>query len=358
MNEENLSAIELYMNRVFKIVILAAPGATLCAGLTYTAIKLLGFYPMVSWPGLFVFDGTCLLYFLTALFFVAHCETPDGFLKPNIIRKGKIFLALLEIIQWNFISYLIPCKDFWAYAAYFIMLVVFFLDHKYTLLISAEILISLVVSWFVKGDALLPAADNLFIPNIIIRAVNIFLVILCLWLITYLVEKKLAKELEKLADYDTLTLLHNRRSMNSHISSVLKQAEKGDGTFTLLMCDLDNFKHINDTYGHDCGDLILKTVANIISCDVHKDDVVFRYGGEEILIMVRADKDVTKKVAERIRSDIEKEKISYNDSDVKITVTIGVAGWKPNTTVAELIKIADNNLYVGKNNGKNQVVDA
>lgn len=146
MNEENLSAIEIYMNRVFKIVILAAPGATLCAGLTYTAIKLLGFYPMVPWLGLAVFDSTCAAYFFTGIMFVRNCETPDGFLKPNIVRRGKIFLAILEIVQWNFISYLIPSKDFWAYSAYFIMLVVFFLDHKYTLLITAEIVASLAVS--------------------------------------------------------------------------------------------------------------------------------------------------------------------------------------------------------------------
>lgn len=357
MNEENLSAIELYMNRVFKLVILAAPGATLCAGLTYTAIKFLGFYPMVPLAGLLIFDSTCALYFFIAIMFVLHCETPDGYLKPNIIKYGKIFLAILEIIQWNFISYLIPCRDFWAYGAFFILFAVFFLDHKFTLLISAEIVVSLVVSWIVKGDALLPANDGLFIPNLIIRAVNVSLVVIALWLITYLIEKQLAKELERLADYDALTLLHNRRSMKSHISSVMRQAEKGDGTFTLLMCDLDNFKRINDTYGHDCGDLILKTVANIISCDVRKDDAVFRYGGEEILVMVRADNKITHKVAERIRKDIENEKITYNDKDVGITVTIGLASYKPNTTVEDLIKIADEKLYIGKNNGKNQVVN-
>ncbi|MBR1404571.1 MAG: GGDEF domain-containing protein [Treponema sp.] len=357
MNEENLSAIEIYMNRVFKLVILAAPGATLCAGLTYTAIKFLGFYPMVSMLALLIFDSTCLLYFITAILFVRHCETPDGYLKPNIIKYGKIFLAILEIIQWNFISYLIPCRDFWAYGAFFILFAVFFLDHKYTLLISAEIALSLIASWFIKGDTLLPAHDELFIPNLIIRAVNIFLVVLCLWLITYLVQKRLAHELEKLADYDALTLLHNRRSMKTHISNVMKQAEKGEGTFTLLMCDLDNFKRVNDTFGHDCGDLILKTVANIISCDVKKDDMVFRYGGEEILVMVLADPEITGRVAERIRSDVANEKITYNDKNVGITITIGVAGYKPNATVDELIKIADDKLYFGKNNGKNQVVN-
>ena len=356
MNEENLSAIEIYMNRVFKLVILVYPGATLCAGLTCTAIKLLGFYPTVSWLGLIIFDCSCALYFLIGVLFVRHCETPDGFLKRNVVRNGKIFLAIIEFTQWNFISYLIPLRDYWAYTAFFIMLIVFFLDHKYTLLISAEIVISVVVSWLVKGDTLLPARDEYFIPNMIFRGVNITLVVACLWLITYLVQKRLAAELEKLADYDALTLLHNRRSMKTHIANVMKQAEKGEGTFTLLMCDLDNFKHVNDTFGHECGDLILKTVANIISCDVKKDDMVFRYGGEEILVMVRADKEITGRVAERIRADVAREKISYNDKNVGITITIGVATYKPNSSVDDLIKLADSRLYTGKNNGKNQVV--
>lgn len=357
MNEESLSAIEIYMNRVFKLVILIFPGATLCAGLTYTMIKVLGFYPTVSWLGLAIFDSTCLCYFVIGLFLVKHCETEDGYIKTEIFKIGKIYVALLECIQWNFISYLIPCKDFWAYFAYFAMLVVFFLDHKFMLLILAELIVSIIISWIIKGENLIPAFDELFIPNMLIRAVFILLVSIALWMLTYLIEKSLAKELEKLADYDALTLLKNRRSMKSHINSVIKQAENGNGTFSLLMCDLDNFKKINDTYGHDCGDLILKTVANIISCDVKKDDVVFRYGGEEILVMVRANNEVTEKVAERIRSDIEREKITYNESNVNITVTIGLASYKPNTTVDELIKIADDKLYFGKNNGKNQVVN-
>ena len=99
-------------------------------------------------------------------------------------------------------------------------------------------------------------------------------------------------------------------------------------------------------------------MANIISCDVRKDDEVFRYGGEEILVMVRADKEVTAHVAERIRADIEKERVSYNSKDIAVTVTIGVASYRADKSIDELIKIADNRLYFGKNHGKNQVVNA
>lgn len=357
MNEENLSAIEIYMNRVFKLVVLLAPGATLCAALTYTAIKLLGFYPRVPLLGLGLFDCTCLFYFALGVYFARHCENADGFLDLKAVRNGKVFIAILEAVQWNFISYLIPSRDFWAYTAFFLMLVVFFLDHRYTLIVALEIIVSLFVSWVVRKDVLLPAADSLFVPNLIIRVVNVLLVSFTLWLLTFLVQTRLARELEKLADYDALTLLHNRRTMKSHIADMMRRSERGDGTFSLLMCDLDNFKRVNDTYGHECGDLILKTVANIISCAVRKDDVAFRYGGEEILVMVRANKEITEQVAERIRADIEAEAITYNGTAVNITVTIGVAGYKPHTSVDDLIQLADSRLYLGKNNGKNQVVN-
>ena len=102
MEEENLSAIELYMNHVFKLVILVYPGASLYSGLTYTTIKLLGYYDTVSWLGLIIFDVTCTLYFSIGFLFYKNCETPDGFLKPNIIKYGKIFLAITELTMWNF----------------------------------------------------------------------------------------------------------------------------------------------------------------------------------------------------------------------------------------------------------------
>ena len=345
------------MNRVFKFVILLFPGATLCAGLTYSIIKLLGFYPTVSWVGLSIFDFTCFCYFVVGLFLVKKCENESGYLRPDILKVGKIYVAVLELIQWNFLSYLIPCQDFWAYFAYFAMLVVFFLDNKFMLVILGELVVSVVLSWFINGQNLLPNADDLFVPNMIVRGVFFSLVAFALWMLTYMIQKRLAEELEKLAEYDSLTLLKNRRTLRSLLSRVMEQTENGDGTFSLLMCDLDNFKRFNDTYGHDCGDLILKTVANIITSNVRKDDVVFRYGGEEILVMVRADSEVAQKIAERIRSDVENEKIGYNDSDINITLTIGMSAYRPNTSVDELIKMADRKLYIGKSNGKNQVVN-
>ena len=359
MNEENLSAIEIYMSNVFKIVILLFPLSTIAAAAFAITMKMLfGYYPEVSATLLAVFASSCTAYLLIALVLLKHSFTSDGALKAGRIKKGKIYVAVLELIQWNFMCIVLTRSESFMFYAYFLMLDVFFLDSRFVLLMIAELTLSTIAQWAIRPNIFLPATNSLFAPNLLLRLIFLFLTSFCLWLITYLVETKLANELEKLADYDTLTLLHNRRSMKSHIASMMKSAQKGDGTFSLLMCDLDNFKRINDTYGHDCGDLILKTVANIISCDVRKDDEVFRYGGEEILVMVRADKEVTAHVAERIRADIEKERVSYNSEDIGITVTIGVASYRADKSIDELIKIADNRLYFGKQHGKNQVVNA
>jgi len=106
--------------------------------------------------------------------------------------------------------------------------------------------------------------------------------------------------LEEIAKFDPLTHLLNRRSMNTYMHEVMKHVGEKQETFCLIMADIDNFKRINDTYGHDCGDKVLIAVANAISHCVRENDYVCRWGGEEILILVQADVEVACKIAERI----------------------------------------------------------
>ena len=163
-------------------------------------------------------------------------------------------------------------------------------------------------------------------------------------------------DLEESANIDTLTGLRNRRSIDMHIDRAFKLA-KGEGKdFSILMCDIDNFKHVNDTYGHDCGDLVLKNIAQIITKEIRPEDIVFRWGGEEILILVYANGYVAKNVAERCRSTIEESYVEYNGQKISVTITIGGATYYQGATEKVLIKRADDNLYKGKSSGKNQVV--
>ena len=163
-------------------------------------------------------------------------------------------------------------------------------------------------------------------------------------------------ELEELAMFDPLTHLMNRRSMNNALHQAVSEAAAERKPFCLIMADIDDFKKINDTYGHDCGDEVLIIISNIISNNVRENDRVCRWGGEEILILLQADVDIAKRVAERVREEIADRKKWYRDADIRVTITLGIAEFQDGLNIRSLIDLADRNLYIGKNNGKNQVV--
>lgn len=163
-------------------------------------------------------------------------------------------------------------------------------------------------------------------------------------------------DIEESANLDTLTGLRNRRSFDEYMDRVLLEARGEGRDFSILMCDVDNFKHVNDTYGHDCGDQVLINIANIIKGTIRPEDTVFRWGGEEILIIVKARSYVAKNVAERCRKSIEESYVECMGQLINVTITIGGSSYYQGADQDILIKRADNNLYTGKNNGKNQVV--
>lgn len=163
-------------------------------------------------------------------------------------------------------------------------------------------------------------------------------------------------ELEEQANYDKLTHLLNRNSMSKYFNDIIEFSEIEDKNFCILMADIDDFKHVNDTYGHDCGDEVLKKIAAIITNDVRQGDLVFRWGGEEILVLIRADIKVATNVAHRICNHVATSITKYEDKDIRVTITIGVAAFMKGMTADELVKQADVKLYYGKTHGKDQVV--
>lgn len=162
--------------------------------------------------------------------------------------------------------------------------------------------------------------------------------------------------LGEIANYDPLTHLLNRRSMNLHLKNALEQAVIMSQPFCLILADIDDFKKVNDTYGHDCGDEILIAVADMISGSVREGDYVCRWGGEEILILLQKDLEVSSQVANRICKDVAANVVHYKEISVSVTLTMGVSRYRAEKTIRSMIEEADQNLYYGKKNGKNQVV--
>ncbi len=160
-------------------------------------------------------------------------------------------------------------------------------------------------------------------------------------------------QLDKIAGIDALTGLYNRRSMDKY----LRSAAASGNIFTLIMCDIDNFKNINDTYGHNCGDIVLKEISRTIVSSLRDGDYVCRWGGEEILILANnASLTDAAMAAERIRSRIEKLTVESDGNIVKCTITLGAAENREGTSLEDIINLADDRLYTGKRSGKNRVV--
>jgi diguanylate cyclase (GGDEF)-like protein len=162
----------------------------------------------------------------------------------------------------------------------------------------------------------------------------------------------LLAEVRELTITDPLTGLANRRHLDSVLDQALTQAARGNGTLALLMVDIDHFKSLNDTYGHQTGDDVLRLVAQTLARDLRAGDLAARYGGEEFsIVMPGATGPEVSEAAERIR-----EAVTRIEHEVSVTISIGVA-WAPQHGVdrVTLTEAADGALYTAKHSGRNRV---
>ena len=162
--------------------------------------------------------------------------------------------------------------------------------------------------------------------------------------------------LKMMINYDVLTHLMNRRKLTPYFDTALSRAIQKGEPFSILIFDLDDFKHVNDTYGHSAGDDVLKMASSTILKGIDRHDMAFRWGGEEFLVLMRADPKIVRRAAERIRAAISAQKVMYRDKSISITATIGVSSYTPGATRTSMFQEADRNLYEGKRSGKNKVV--
>lgn len=168
---------------------------------------------------------------------------------------------------------------------------------------------------------------------------------------------ELLSKIEEASTKDPLCGAYNRRYLMDFLDKCIEKVEKGEmQTFSLIMFDIDHFKNVNDTYGHLTGDDCIKSLAFILKRSVRSIDVVCRYGGEEFICVLPTAEDTPAfRRAEQIRAAVENTQLS-NEIDKKVTVSGGVAMYKPGMTPEELIHEVDNNLYLAKENGRNQIV--
>lgn len=298
----------------------------------------------------------------------------------SLVRKeyfgATIILTILESLVCSFFSTL--CTGFdTGYSAYNIAVIsasfyFFFMIDSFKKKLGIPFFISLlsgicyIFNYFIMifTKPLFPHVTPFWTHLIFIVNYLVVFVLVSVFSILLIIEINISnaklteqnKLLNDLAQIDPLTTLVNRRSMSGHLEQSMDSLRTKGIRFSLILGDIDDFKKINDTYGHEAGDFALQRVASIIRDCIRDEDVACRWGGEEFLILIKGSAESANMIAERIRHSIADTAIEFNDTTIRFTMTMGISESIPGYRIEHFIKLADDKLYEGKQNGKNQVV--
>jgi len=169
--------------------------------------------------------------------------------------------------------------------------------------------------------------------------------------------KEAMDRIEELAITDELTKLYNRRQIIKIINDQMALAARGINSFSICFVDLDHFKAVNDTHGHNAGDMVLVKTSELLASSVREVDRVARFGGEEFLIvLINSPVDRSVEVAERLRRRIEQANFKDVASGLRVTISIGVTQYQPHESLDDLLKRADDAMYRAKRAGRNRTV--
>ena len=164
-----------------------------------------------------------------------------------------------------------------------------------------------------------------------------------------MVSQRLQGDLNDLAMNDALTRIRNRRAMQDMLDFEMERVENEIREFSIILLDVDHFKRVNDTYGHDVGDIVLLWLASTLQHEMRVQDMVARWGGEEFLILLPDTKlDEAVQIAERLRATVDASKIESPADTIHITFSAGVANSTTSRDVSRLCKVADQALYIAK----------
>ena len=208
------TAVEVYLSAVFKWGLIILVSACMCATVTFNTEKLFGLYPTVPWIATIMLGVMDTTFFVIAVFLVKTSFDENGYLKAGRLKIGKIFSAVVLVIQWNYLLYMLPTRTFWGFLFFFLILMAFFLDIKLVLISGLACMISLFIGWFIRGTDLLPVKDELFLTDVIMCLVALVLsltglIIFVFFVAHFLVNAK-KDELEK---------------NNEHVMSVLSSVQ-------------------------------------------------------------------------------------------------------------------------------------
>lgn len=173
------------------------------------------------------------------------------------------------------------------------------------------------------------------------------------------IESEYHEEIYRLTIIDGLTRLHNRRYLMDFLDRELARSYRHRRPLSVLMIDIDRFKALNDRHGHLCGDFVLRELSDRLRDAVRREDLFARYGGEEFsLVLVETGREEAAAAAERMRAAVETDPFKFDTVKLKVTLSVGVAttDGERELTAADMLRLADDNLYIAKRSGRNRVV--
>ena len=304
----------------------------------------------VMYAGLRRFRGRKLLplpYYLALGFIYAAGFFAFTYLDPNVIIRIVIISGLtapvsllcglvlvIDIPRELKTEYVIASVPFFAYAAYAVFR----------------------IFWTVGGEAMSNFLEAGVVQGLAF-VVWIFQILLSTFGILWIASSTLELELRELARVDPLTQLLNRRALEEIAGREVGRARRGSYDLSVVMLDIDRFKQLNDTKGHQAGDTVLASLAGILSVGLRSQDVAARYGGEEFIIALPdTDYENAFGMTERIRQEIEQSTVTTDAGSVSFTASAGVASYSgAEDDWEDLIGRADDALYRAKQDGRNLV---
>jgi len=298
------------------------------------ALLLVGFvllinyyYLKTTYNQLFAAHTVSFLFFVLIMYLVYH---------GGVENTGPLWVYILPMV----LMFLLGFKRGILYTSFFLALIAlmlfspdeYLLATSYPFAFKLRIFLSLLIVTFLAGSY------EYFRATALAKT------------------EELSNKLKNLSKIDYLTNIYNRRGIHKELEGVCSEYKHTKQTFALILCDIDFFKKINDTYGHTAGDEILKNVALEIKSVLRKEDCVARWGGEEFLILL-PDSSLSDahEIAERIRKNIEKRTFFYEDQVMEVTVSMGISSKENEGTVMEIINQADKHMYCAKKEGRNMV---
>ncbi|MBO4347360.1 MAG: diguanylate cyclase [Lachnospiraceae bacterium] len=323
---------------------------------------------------LFLGFGSILMMLYNLLSFLVY-ESMISFVKNKQYVLVTILVSL-EVVVFVILSTLAYGPHLYFNLFCFLMIPASFYITNICKAFKKPFLTSCIISVFAFGAFLFSVFypygnyDNIvkFYPVLVIitKVLNIFVTVLLLGMFSFIFTLEMRnstatlenrnRQLKKLSSIDPLTKLANRRSMTEKLNIAMHLLKKDKKVFSLILGDIDDFKKVNDTYGHDCGDKVLVMVADTISSQMRDGDFVCRWGGEEILILVNGNLEAAKALGDRILEKICANEVTHDNKTIKVTMTFGVAEANESLRIEDFIQKADNRLYYGKSHGKCQVV--